>query len=59
MSNQKQNIDWSTVPFGYSKTAYNIRAYYKNGRWSELEKSEEETIPVHIAATALHYGQDA
>jgi branched-chain amino acid aminotransferase len=52
-----ENVDWTSLPFGYLKTDYNIRAYYRNGRWSELEKSTDEHIPIHIAATALHYGQ--
>ncbi len=54
-----ENIDWKNLPFGYSKTDYNVRCYYRNGKWGELEVSSSEYIPVHIAATALHYGQEA
>ncbi|MDR0618967.1 MAG: branched-chain amino acid aminotransferase [Bacteroidales bacterium] len=57
MSTIPTDINWSSLPFGYLKTDYNIRAYYRDGRWSKFEKSTDETIPVHIAATALHYGQ--
>lgn len=53
------NIEWGNLPFGYFKTDYNIRCYYKNGQWGELEVSSSEYIPMHIAATALHYGQEA
>lgn len=53
------NIDWGNLPFGYYKTDYNIRCYYRNGKWGELEVSSSETINLHIAATALHYGQEA
>jgi branched-chain amino acid aminotransferase len=53
------NIEWSTLPFGYMKTNYNVRAYYREGEWSKLEISDSEYIPMHIAATALHYGQQA
>ncbi len=53
------NIDWGNLPFGYYKTDYNIRCYYRNGSWGELEVSSSETINIHIAATALHYGQEA
>ncbi|NOZ45193.1 MAG: branched-chain amino acid aminotransferase [Chlorobi bacterium] len=52
-------IDWKNLPFGYLKTDYNVRTYYKNGRWGSLELSSSEYINMHIAATALHYGQEA
>jgi branched-chain amino acid aminotransferase len=53
------NIDWANLPFGYFKTDYNVRCYYRDGKWGELEVSTSEYVPVHIAATALHYGQEA
>lgn len=52
-------LDWNKLPFGYVKTDYNVRSYFKDGHWSSLEVSQDETIPIHIAATALHYGQQA
>ncbi len=56
-----QQLDWSNLPFGYIKTDYNVRSVYKEkeGQWSDLEVSDSEYFPVHIAATALHYGQEA
>lgn len=54
-----ENIDWKNLPFGYTKTDYNVRSYYKNGKWSPVEVSTSEYIDVHIAATGLHYGQEA
>ena len=54
-----QNIDWKNLPFGYFKTDYNVRCTWKNGVWSELEISDSEYMNIHIAATALHYGQEA
>ncbi len=53
------NIDWGNLPFGYHKTDYNVRCYYRNGSWGELEITSSETINIHMAATALHYGQEA
>ncbi len=53
------NIDWKNLPFGYVKTDYNVRTYYRDGKWGELEISSSEYINIHIAATALHYGQEA
>ncbi|MBN2728280.1 MAG: branched-chain amino acid aminotransferase [Bacteroidales bacterium] len=53
------NIDWGNLPFGYQKTLKNVRCYFKNGEWSQPELSESEHLNVHIAATGLHYGQQA
>lgn len=53
------DIDWKNLPFGYFKTDYNVRTYYRNGSWGELETSSSEYINIHMAATALHYGQEA
>ena len=53
-----KNIDWSNLPFGYMRTDYNVRCYYRNGAWGELELCSEETINLHMAATSLHYGQE-
>ncbi|MDR1951332.1 MAG: branched-chain amino acid aminotransferase [Bacteroidales bacterium] len=52
-----ENINWAELPFGYFSTDYNVRTYYKNGKWSELEACTDETITMHMAATCLHYGQ--
>ena len=52
-------MDWSNIGFGYNKTDYNVRCYYRNGKWGEIETCSEETIPLHMAATCLHYGQEA
>lgn len=53
-----QQIDWANLPFGYIKTDYNVRCYYKDGKWGDIEVSDSETINLHIAATSLHYGQE-
>lgn len=52
-------MDWSSLGFGYHKTDYNVRCYYRDGKWGEIEVCSEETIPLHMAATCLHYGQEA
>jgi branched-chain amino acid aminotransferase len=54
-----ENINWSELTFGYMKTDYNVRSYYKDGKWSELEVTDSESINLHIAATCLHYGQES
>lgn len=53
-----EEIDWGSLPFGYVPTDYNVRCTFKDGKWGEIEISQSETINIHIAATALHYGQE-
>lgn len=55
----KQNIDWANLKFGYIPTDYNVRCYWRDGEWGEIEVSSSETVNIHMAATCLHYGQDA
>lgn len=54
-----KQIDWSNLGFGYFPTNYNVRCYYRDGKWGELELSSESSINIHMAATCLHYGQEA
>lgn len=53
-----KELDWANLPFGYVPTDYNVRCTYKDGKWGEIEVSTSETINIHMAATALHYGQE-
>ncbi|MFW5754164.1 MAG: branched-chain amino acid aminotransferase [Marinilabiliaceae bacterium] len=53
------NIDWPNLSFTYLDTDYNVRCYYRNGKWGELEVTSSNQINIHMAATALHYGQEA
>lgn len=54
-----EKIDWKNLGFGYSKADYNIRCWYRNGQWGELEVSDSEFLNLHMAATTFHYGQEA
>ena len=54
-----KNLDWANIGFGYRKTDYNVRCYYRDGAWGEIEVSSSEYINMHMAATCLHYGQEA
>ncbi|MDO5488356.1 MAG: branched-chain amino acid aminotransferase [Rikenellaceae bacterium] len=51
-----KNIDWNNIGFDYMPTNCNVRAYYKDGAWSELEYTDNEYINMHMATTCLHYG---
>lgn len=52
-------MDWKNIGFGYIKTDFNIRCNYADGKWGELEVHTNEYISLHMAATALHYGQES
>ncbi len=52
-------INWSNLSFGYMKTDYNVRCHYSNGAWSKPEITDSEYLNMHMAATCLHYGQEA
>ena len=54
-----KDLDWSNIGFGYIKTDYNVRCCYRDGKWGEIEISSSEHINLHMAATCLHYGQEA
>ena len=54
-----KNLDWSNIGFGYMKTDYNVRCCYRDGKWGEIEVRTSEHINLHMAATCLHYGQEA
>lgn len=48
----------ANLSFGYRKTNYNVRCTYRDGKWGEIEVTDSEYLNIHIAATALHYGQE-
>ncbi len=53
-----KNLEWATLPFGYVQADYNVRCYYRDGKWGEIEVSSDPNITMSIAATCLHYGQE-
>ena len=54
-----KDLDWGNLSFGYMKTDYNVRCYYRDGKWGEIEVCSDEYLKMHMAATCLHYGQEA
>lgn len=54
-----ENINWSELGFGYMKTDFNVRSVWSNGSWSKPELTSDENVSIHMASTALHYGQNA
>jgi branched-chain amino acid aminotransferase len=55
---ERAPLDYANLPFQYQKTDANIRYWFRNGSWSAGELTADEYIPLHMAATCLHYGQE-
>lgn len=54
---EKADLDFASLPFGYQKTDLNVRYTCKDGVWDQGVETDSEVLPLHMAATALHYGQ--
>ena len=54
-----KDLDWGNLSFGYIPTDYNVRCNYRDGEWGEIEGCSDEYLKLHMAATCLHYGQEA
>jgi len=59
MTITKANLDWSKLTFGYHKTDFNVRYTWRDGKWDDGVVTADEYLPLHMAATCLHYGQEA
>lgn len=55
---KETDIDWGSLSFSYMPTDYNVRCLYKDGKWGPIEVTDSEIVPMHMAATSLHYGQE-
>jgi len=54
-----QKIDWTNLGFKYMDTRCHIRYEWRDGQWDAGELVSDPRIPLHIAASCLHYGQAA
>lgn len=51
-------LDWDNLGFEYRDVNCHVKFTYKEGEgWSEGELVKESYVKVHIANTAMHYGQ--
>jgi branched-chain amino acid aminotransferase len=55
----RADFDWKTLGFGYQKTDQNVRYTWRDGKWDDGILTSDEQISLHMAATCLHYGQEA
>ncbi|ORX59090.1 branched-chain amino acid aminotransferase [Piromyces finnis] len=51
------NFNWGELGFAYRQTNAHIIFKSKGGKWDNGELVTEPFLQMHIAATALHYGQ--
>jgi len=56
---KETELDWANLTFSYMPTDYNVRCTFKDGKWGEIQVSDSELVPLHIAASCLHYGQES
>lgn len=54
-----EEIDFNNLTFSYTRTPVNFRCYFRDGAWGPIERHTDETLNIHMAATAFHYGQTA
>ncbi|CAN0104214.1 unnamed protein product [Scytosiphon promiscuus] len=51
------DMDWENLGFEYRDVNSHVKFTFKNGAWNEGELVKDPYVKVHIANTALHYGQ--
>lgn len=50
--------DWKSLNFDYTPTDYNLRCYFRDGKWGNIAVAKSQNISLPVAATCLHYGQE-
>lgn len=55
----KKDINWGELGFSYMQTNSFVRCQFKDGTWEKPELLTDPMVTIHVAATALHYGQAA
>ena len=53
----KKNIDWSSLGFGYIQTYFRYVSQYKNGAWDDGALTKDATITISECAGVLQYAQ--
>ena len=50
-------VDWDNLPFGKVFSDHMLVMDYKDGQWQEAEITPFESLSLHPATSAIHYGQ--
>ena len=51
------DLDWENLTFQYLPTNGYVQIDYADGAWGGMQEKTDPHISMHIAASALHYGQ--
>lgn len=51
------NLDWANLGFSWRDVNSHVKFVFKDGKWGPGELVQDPYVSVHIANTALHYGQ--
>lgn len=54
---EKQNINWSSLGFGYLPTGERFVSNYKDGKWDNGTMTEDATVTISECAGVLQYAQ--
>lgn len=57
MKIQRADLDWPNLAFSFHPTDFNVRYTWREGAWDAGVVTPDDHIPLHMAATCLHYGQ--
>jgi len=49
------NLDWSDLSFKYRKTNAVVVSYFKDGKWSPLEATEDFNLHLNVFSGVFHY----
>ncbi len=52
-----KQIEWENLGFAYRDTGAYVTAAYRDGAWEAIKTEHNPYFNIHVAATALHYGQ--
>lgn len=52
-----KDMNWEKLDFSYKKTPKRYVSIWEDGSWDEGKLTEENTVTISEASTALHYGQ--
>lgn len=51
------SLDWANLGFQFRDVNCHVKFTFRDGHWSEGEMVKDPYVNVHIANTAMHYGQ--
>ena len=57
VTEEKANIDWANVGFGYHKTDKRYVSNYKDGKWDDGESTTDDKITLSECAGVFQYAQ--